>query len=87
MPAGVEDVSKYPYLFAALLESTEVVWTEEDLAKLANQNLLRAMKGMEAARDAMATENLQPDQDWMPVADYLPEETLCMSDLGGEKEP
>ena len=38
-------MSKYPVLFAALLESEEMEWTEEDLAKLASKNLIRVFKG------------------------------------------
>ena len=37
VPAGLEDVSKYPTVFAALIEDEEYVWTDEDLAKLANK--------------------------------------------------
>lgn len=44
-PEGLEDVSKYPYLFAALLESGK--WTEEELEKLAGRNLLRVFKAVE----------------------------------------
>lgn len=39
-------MSKYPYLFAALLESDK--WTEEDIAKLAGKNLIRVFKEVEA---------------------------------------
>ena len=49
-PEGAEDVSKYPVLFAALLESDDVEWTEEDLAKLASKNLIRVFKEVEAIR-------------------------------------
>ena len=38
-PEGVEDISKLPVLFAALLENEDVEWTDEDLAKLASKNL------------------------------------------------
>ncbi|MFD1050986.1 dipeptidase, partial [Kibdelosporangium lantanae] len=38
LPAGLEDVSTYPVLFAALLERG---WSEEDCAKLAGRNVLR----------------------------------------------
>ena len=41
MPDGLEDVSKFPYLFAELIERG---WTDEDLKKLASQNLLKALK-------------------------------------------
>ena len=50
-PEGLEDSSKYPNLFAALLEEDESEWTEGDLAKLANGNVIRVMREMEAARD------------------------------------
>jgi membrane dipeptidase len=41
VPTGLEDVSKYPDLFAALLEDG---WSEEDLAKVAGGNILRVME-------------------------------------------
>ncbi len=41
MPVGLEDVSKYPYLFAELIERG---WTDDDLKKLAGQNMLRVLK-------------------------------------------
>jgi membrane dipeptidase len=45
LPAGLEDVSCYPNLFAALLDRG---WTEEDCAKLAGENVLRAWAEAEA---------------------------------------
>lgn len=39
-PEGLEDVSGYPRLFAALLDRG---WTETELAKLARENILRVM--------------------------------------------
>jgi membrane dipeptidase len=39
-PVGLEDVSKYPNLFAELIRRG---WSDEDLRKLAGENLLRAM--------------------------------------------
>jgi membrane dipeptidase len=44
LPAGLEDVSGYPNLFAALLDRG---WTEEDCAKLAGENVLRALTDAE----------------------------------------
>jgi len=44
-PLGLEDVSGFPRLFAALVCRG---WSEEDLAKLAGQNLLRVMRRVEA---------------------------------------
>jgi len=45
-PVGLEDVSKYPYLFAELVRRG---WSDEDLKKLASGNILRAMREAEAA--------------------------------------
>lgn len=46
VPKGLEDVSKYPHLFATLLESDK--WSEGDIAKLAGNNLIRVFKEVEA---------------------------------------
>jgi len=45
VPKGLEDVSKYPYLFAELLTSEK--WTENDIGKLAGRNLIRVFKQVE----------------------------------------
>jgi membrane dipeptidase len=45
LPVGLEDVSTYPNLFAALLDRG---WRDEDLAKLAGENVLRAWAAAEA---------------------------------------
>ena len=45
MPIGLEDVSKYPNLFAALIKKG---WPDEDLKKLAGENILRVMRENEA---------------------------------------
>lgn len=44
MPKGLEDVSKYPHLFAELIKRG---WGRHDLAGLAGGNLLRVMGGAE----------------------------------------
>jgi membrane dipeptidase len=44
-PEGLEDVSRYPYLFAELVRRG---WSDPDLTKLAGGNVLRAMRGAEA---------------------------------------
>jgi membrane dipeptidase len=46
MAEGLEDVSRYPALFAELLRRG---WTEEDLAKLSRGNVLRVLRGAEAS--------------------------------------
>ncbi len=44
LPVGLEDVSKYPALFAELSRRG---WSESDLRKLAGENVLRAMRRAE----------------------------------------
>jgi membrane dipeptidase len=46
MPVGLEDVSKYPDLFAELIRRG---WSDADLRKLAGENTLRAFSRAEAA--------------------------------------
>ncbi len=75
-PQGLEDVSKYPELFAALLDDPEVDWTAEDLEKLASRNLIRVFKEVEGVRDALKYE--VPYQEWIPRAD-LKNNTNCNS--------
>ncbi len=48
VPAGLEDVSKYPELFASLLASG--MWTIEDLKKLAGLNFIRVFKEVERVK-------------------------------------
>ena len=43
-PQGLEDVSRYPALFAELIKRG---WTDEDLKKLAGLNILRVMRKAE----------------------------------------
>jgi membrane dipeptidase len=52
-PVGLEDVSGYPRLVAALLERS---WSEADVAQLVRGNTLRVMRDVEAvARDLQTT--------------------------------
>ena len=52
-PVGLEDVSGYPRLVAALLERS---WSESDVAQLVRGNTLRVMRDVEAvARDLQTT--------------------------------
>ena len=44
-PVGLEDVSRYPYLFAELIRRG---WKDEDLRKLAGENFIRAFAQAEA---------------------------------------
>lgn len=59
-PHGLEDVSKYPTLFAELIG---VGWTIDELTKLAGANLLRVLNEAEAVRDKMQKENVKPIED------------------------
>lgn len=49
MPTGLEDASRFPYLFTELIRRG---WSDDDLAKLAGRNILRVLRGaeMSAAR-------------------------------------
>ena len=49
-PAGLEDVSRYPALFAELLDRG---WTEDDCAALAGGNVLRALRDAENLASAV----------------------------------
>jgi membrane dipeptidase len=52
-PVGLEDVSRYPYLFAELMKRG---WSDEDLRKLAGLNVLRVLrKAEEVAKRLQAT--------------------------------
>jgi membrane dipeptidase len=44
VPDGLEDVSRFPHLFAALMERG---WSDAALAGLASGNILRVMRGVE----------------------------------------
>ncbi|MEW2503471.1 dipeptidase [Amycolatopsis sp. CA-161197] len=44
LPEGMEDVSKYPVLFAALMDRG---WSDEDCAKLAGRNSLRVLRDVD----------------------------------------
>lgn len=52
-PEGLEDVSKYPELFATLLASN--MWTMDDLRKLAGLNFLRVFREVEKVGALMLT--------------------------------
>lgn len=55
LPVGMEDVSRYPYLFAELMRRG---WSDEDLKKLSNGNILRVLKQAE-----MVAERLQKTRE------------------------
>ncbi len=51
LPVGMEDVTGYPVLFAELIRRG---WTDAELTKLANGNILRVLRGVERSRDRLA---------------------------------
>jgi membrane dipeptidase len=53
MPAGLEDVSCYPNLFAELIERG---YSDEDLAAIGRGNVLRAMRDAEAVAERLQAE-------------------------------
>jgi membrane dipeptidase len=62
-PVGLEDVSKYPYLFVELMKRG---YTKEEIAKIAGGNVLRVMKTVEAVAARL--------QKQTPASDALIEE-------------
>ncbi|XP_033223000.1 dipeptidase 1 [Belonocnema kinseyi] len=67
-PTGLEDVSKYPELFAELLAKG---WSERDIQKLAGLNLIRVFKAVEQVRDRMAEEGMEPLEEEIPKEDII----------------
>ncbi|KAL3831967.1 hypothetical protein ACJMK2_023655, partial [Sinanodonta woodiana] len=65
-PVGLEDVSKYPYLFAELNRRG---WTEEDLRKLAGENLIRVFSKVERVRDELSY--MPPYEVHLPPSEYV----------------
>ena len=51
-PLGLEDVSKYPHLFAELIRRG---WPDADLEKLAGRNLIRVLRGAESVAARLQT--------------------------------
>jgi len=50
MPVGLEDVSRFPYLFAELIRRG---WSDQELTLLAGANFLRVMRRVEAVGSAI----------------------------------
>ncbi|KAI4502343.1 hypothetical protein M0802_002255, partial [Mischocyttarus mexicanus] len=62
-PRGLDDVSKYPELFAELLRSGK--WSVRDLKKVAGLNLLRVFRKVERVRDDMRTAGVRPSEEYL----------------------
>jgi membrane dipeptidase len=67
VPEGLEDVSKFPYLFAELIRRG---WSDADLKKLAGENLLRALRSAEATA-ARLQKSRQPSTRTIEELDRL----------------
>ena len=64
-PVGLPDVASYPRLFAELLRRG---YSDGDLKKIAGQNLLRAMRGMERTAQQLQRETRPSTADLNPTA-------------------
>ncbi|TRY78475.1 hypothetical protein TCAL_06816 [Tigriopus californicus] len=78
LPIGLEDTSKYPNLFVALLEDKTHDWTEAELAQISSGNLLRVFKKVEDVRDMLKRND--PEQTWIDPNDLHRSETSCQSE-------
>ena len=64
VPRGLEDVSRFPHLFAELIRRG---WRDDDLRKLAGQNALRVLRAAEdVAARLRATRTSPASGEWMP---------------------
>lgn len=72
-------MSKYPNLFAALLEDKD--WSKEDLGKLASGNLVRVLQEVENVSKALKASGELPHQKLVPVED-LGSNVNCISSSG-----
>ncbi|XP_071158247.1 dipeptidase 1-like [Mytilus edulis] len=68
LPVGLEDVSKYPDLFAKLREGG---WSTDDLKKLAGENFIRVFKDVEKVKENQKT--FQPYEDFLPEEEAVPD--------------
>jgi len=80
VPVGLEDVSKYPEVFAALIEDGEFEWTDEELAKVSGLNLINTFRAVEEVRDTIAELGELADNSWIPLVD-LGNDTSCNTDF------
>ncbi|KAL5007630.1 hypothetical protein ScPMuIL_016436 [Solemya velum] len=71
---GLEDVSKYPQLFAELLARN---WSEEELEKLAFRNFYRVFKRVEEVRDNLT--DVEPYDDVFDLSELPEENKKCLT--------
>ena len=78
---GWKDVAEYPNVFAELIDHTEdYEWTDDDLAKISNKNLLRVFRKVEEVRDIMKRGNYRPLTKWIPLRDFKEEDLQYRSE-------
>jgi membrane dipeptidase len=65
MPQGLEDVSRFPNLFAELIRRG---WSDQDLRKLAGENLLRVMEQVEKTAARLQKSRPASTLKYSPVA-------------------
>ncbi|KAI8288922.1 hypothetical protein K4K60_009993 [Colletotrichum sp. SAR11_57] len=84
---GLEDVKCYPALLKAILDRGA---TEEQLAKVAGENILRVWRGVEKVRDEMKAEGVLPVEDvwegreWWKYDGYYQMKVDYNEDSGGD---
>lgn len=71
---GLEDVSKYPSLFAELIRRK---WADNDLRKLAGKNLVRVFRQVEKVRDDLSY--MDPLEDILPEKERV--DSTCRTDF------
>ena len=72
-----QDVRSYPQFFSELAKRG---FTDEEIEMVKGKNLLRVMRGVEAAKEALAGE--KPEEQWLPKADLMKfeERYACRTD-------
>lgn len=76
-PEGLEDVSKYPKLFARMIEKG---WDLRDLRKISFTNLLRVMEDVERVKKELSSGK----QKMLPMESIILEEELKEKGFYGE---
>ena len=76
VPVGLEDVSKYPNLFAELIRRG---YPDEDLQKIARLNLIRVFRGVEMVCTVMVLASLGSTQSTSFTVLILPK--ACFQQL------
>ena len=62
IPTGLEDVSKYPNLFAELIMRG---WSDDDLTKISRENMLRVMRKVESFARKSKIDGKKPEEEWI----------------------